>query len=462
VPVTVRHTWQAQAVSARLVPADPPPLTIDGQLLTGAALREAAGGVAARIAGAGAAAVDATPSVSTVVAVVGCLLAGVPAVPVAPDAGHGERGHVLRDSRAALWLGPPRPGVDIEVVPVDATVRSPTTWTEPDDGPALVLYTSGTTGAPKGAVLSRRAIAADLDGLREAWQWTADDTLVHGLPLFHVHGLVLGVLGALRAGSPLVHTGRPTPERYAAAAATLYFGVPTVWSRIAADTASARALRAARLLVSGSASLPGQVHDALDALAGQPPVERYGMTETLITLATRSTGARRRGRVGSALPGVTARVIDGDAPSATGQLGELHVRGATLFDGYLNAPPALRTDGWFATGDAAEVDESGSYRIIGRLANDLIKCGGYRIAAGEIESTLLTHPAVSDAAVIGVPDADLGQRIVAYVVADATPEVELITHVEQALARHKRPHEVRFVDALPRNALGKVQKNRLH
>jgi fatty acid CoA ligase FadD36 len=215
-------------------------------------LLAAAGAVADRVHGADVVAINATATLETVVAVVGCQLAGVAAVPVPPDSGPRERAHILRDSGAML-LGD-----------VDVAARSATTWPPPadDDGTALIMYTSGTTGPPKGAVLSRSAVAAGLDGLRSAWQWTPDDVLVHGLPLFHVHGLILGVLGALRAGSPLIHTGRARPSLYAGAAAdggTLFFGVPTVWGRVAADPSCATALRSARLLVSGSAGLPASV-----------------------------------------------------------------------------------------------------------------------------------------------------------------------------------------------------------
>src|SRR5690606_13800991 len=171
----------------------------------------------------------------------------------------------------------------------------------------LIMYTSGTTGPPKGAVIPHRAIAAELDGLAAAWEWTPDDTLVHGLPLFHVHGLVLGVLGALRVGSKLHHTGRPLPERYAAAGGSLYFGVPTVWSRVVAEPDAAKALAPARLLVSGSAALPVPVFDRMRELTGQTPVERYGMTETLITISTRASGERRPGWVGLPIDGVESR-----------------------------------------------------------------------------------------------------------------------------------------------------------
>jgi fatty acid CoA ligase FadD36 len=442
-----------------------PDVTVDGHTLSGADLRAAAGAVADRVHGAGVVAVASTASLETVVAVTGCLLAGSAAVPVPPDSGPRERAHLLADSQAQLWLGAPRDKVPIETMPVDVGARSANAWTEPDDGTALIMYTSGTTGAPKGAVVSRRAVAAGLDGLYDAWRWDADDVLVHGLPLFHVHGLILGVLGALRTGSRLVHTGRPQPAAYAAAAeqgGTLFFGVPTVWGRVAADPAAARALASARLLVSGSAGLPPSVFRDLAALAGQGPVERYGMTETVITLATRVDGDRRPGWVGVPLHGVDARIVD-DAgrPLGADEIGNLQVRGATLFDGYLGRESPLTEDGWFDTGDAAERAVDGNHRIVGRARDDLIKSGGYRIGAGEIEAVLLDHPAVAEVAVIGVPDADLGQRIVAFVVGDAVAPSVLIEHVASELSAHKRPREIRFVDALPRNAMGKVQKNRL-
>lgn len=333
--------------------------------------------------------------------------------------------------------------------------------------PVLLVYTSGTTGAPKGVQTSRRAVAADIDALAAAWQWSAEDTLVHGLPLFHVHGLVLGLLGSLRIGNRFVHTGKPAPEAYARAGGTLYFGVPTVWSRVAADPDSARALRGARLLVSGSAALPVPVFDGLMALTGHAPVERYGSTESLITLSTLAGGERRPGWVGLPLAGVETRLVDetGAAVPHDGEtIGRLEVRGPMMFDGYLNRAEAtaevLGADGWYHTGDVAVLDGGGMHRIVGRESVDLIKSGGYRVGAGEVETALLGHPGVSEVAVVGLPDDDLGQRIVAFVVGDADPD-ELIGHVAEQLSVHKRPREVRIVEALPRNAMGKVLKKEL-
>ncbi|OBG16570.1 acyl-CoA synthetase [Mycolicibacterium celeriflavum] len=442
---------------------------IDGALLSRSDLVGAATSVAERVGGARRVAVLATPTVSTVLAVTGCLIAGVPVVPVPADVGAAERRHILTDSGAQAWLGDKPAETDgLQHVPVRLHARSWHRYAEPPaDSTALIIYTSGTTGPPKGVVLSRRAIAADIDALAEAWQWTPDDILVHGLPLYHVHGLVLGLLGSLRIGNRFVHTGKPSPQAYADAGGSLYFGVPTVWSRVADDRAAATVLRSARLLVSGSAPLPVPVFDKVVELTGHRPVERYGSTESLITISTRADGERRPGWVGLPLTGVETRLVGehgGAVPHDGETMGRLHVRGPTLFDGYLNRPDAtaeaVDADGWYRTGDVAVVGPDGMHRIVGRESVDLIKTGGFRVGAGEIEAALLGHPGVREAAVVGVPDDDLGQRIVAFVVGDATAEA-LIDYVAQELSAHKRPREVRLVKELPRNAMGKVLKKEL-
>jgi len=458
-------------------------LSINGRSLDRGQLLAVAWTVAARIAGAPAAAVYASASLETAVAVLGGLLAGVPVVPIAPDSGSREIAHVMSDSGAAVLLGAadepavqdgPWAASGVPFVPVSVAERggAPTGPLPGLDGIALVLYTSGTTGVPKGVPVTGRAIAADLDALAEAWAFTPQDTLVHGLPLFHVHGLVLGLLGPLRLGARLVHTGRPTPEGYAKAGGSLYYGVPTVWSRIAADPAAAAALSGARLLVSGSAALPAPVFERLERLTGLRPAERYGMTETLITVAARADDPdRRAGVVGRPLRGIETRLVGehGEPVAHDGAtVGELQVRGATVFEGYLRRPEATQAsftaDGWFRTGDMAVVEPDGAHRIVGRASTDLIKSGGYRIGAGEVENALLAQPGVREAAVVGVPDEDLGQRIVAYVVAEragAVTEQELVDAVARELSVHKRPRAVVFLDALPRNAMGKVRKDQL-
>lgn len=442
-------------------------LSVDGESVSWAQLGRRASAVAERLAGMPAVALRATATLDTVVGVVAGLVAGVPVVPLPADAGPMEREHMLRDSGAAATLGDPQwPEVTLPQVPVDGVSN----WSSSEpatDSTALIMYTSGTTGLPKGVVLSRRAVAADLDGLAQAWQWSPDDTLVHGLPLFHVHGLVLGVLGALRVGSRLVHTGKPTPQAYAAADGTMYFGVPTVWSRICAEPSLASALRGARLVVSGSAPLPVAVFEQMQTLIGQAPVERYGMTETLITISTRVDGERRPGWVGLPIDGVESRLVDdtGGVMRHDGEtIGELQIRGTTMFDEYLNRPDATTAslDGdWFRTGDAAVIDPDGFHRIVGRQSIDIIKTGGFKVGAGEVEAALLTHPGVTEAAVIGVSDPDLGQRIVAFVVCSDVDDATLINHVAALLSVHKRPRDVRIVDVLPRNAMGKVQKTLL-
>ncbi|MET0496204.1 MAG: AMP-binding protein, partial [Actinoplanes sp.] len=406
----------------------PEAVRVGDTALSGERLLTAARAVADDVRGAGVVAVHASATAETLVAVAGALLAGVAVVPLPPDSGDAEIAHILGDSRASLVLTAPGTALptSLPLLPVDLGRTSDTVFPAPAPGdPALIMYTSGTTGAPKGVLLSHAAVEAGLDALAGAWQWTPEDHLVHGLPLFHVHGLVLGVLGVLRVGCRLTHTVRPRPEAYAAAGGSLYFGVPTVWSRICGDPGSARALAGSRLLVSGSAALPVPVFHRLRELTGHLPVERYGMTETLITLSSRADGERRPGQVGLPLPGVDTRILDdaGAQVTADGEtVGDLWVRGPMLFDGYLHqseATAAQRDGDWFRTGDIAAIGPDGWHRIVGRRSTDLIKSGGYRIGAGEVENALLAHPAVREAAVVGTPHDDLGQQITAYVVADA-------------------------------------------
>jgi len=448
--------------------------------LSYAELAAAAGTLAGELTGTRVA-VWATPTIHTSVAVVGALLAGIPVVPVNPKIGERELGHIVSDSAPSLVLA--EPGVELPE-PLKALPRKDISLTgspgelpgEPDpEAPAFIVYTSGTTGPPKGVVLPRRAIASTLDALEDAWAWTSEDVLVHGLPLFHVHGLILGILGPLRRGGSVRHLGRFSVEAAAAELAgdaTMMFGVPTMYHRIAGAVAEnpelAKAFGRARLLVSGSAALPVHDHQRITAATGQQVVERYGMTETLMNTSVRADGVRKPGTVGVPLRGVEARLVDeaGAPIEETETVGEIHVRGPNLFTEYLNRPEAtaeVLVDGWFRTGDMAVRDEDGYYRIVGRKATDLIKSGGYKIGAGEIENALLEHPGVAEAAVTGEPDPDLGERIVAWIVpsGERPAEGELADHVARLLAPHKRPRVVRYLDALPRNDMGKVMKRAL-
>jgi malonyl-CoA/methylmalonyl-CoA synthetase len=454
--------------------------------LTYAQLRDASLRVASSLAGAGRAAVLADSSPETCVAVIGALLAGVPIVPINPKSGASELAHIAADAAPERILVPPDAAVPpqlagYEPVAVDLDDGSPATaqlTDHPSEDPALIVYTSGTTGPPKGAVLPRRALASNLDALADAWAWTGRDTVAHGLPLFHVHGLVIGILGPVRRGGTAVHLGRFSPEAVGhalASGATMVFGVPTMYRRLA-DAAEhdpwlAAALAGARLLVSGSAPLPAAEHARLERLTGRGVVERYGLTETLMNTAIRADGEPAPGTVGGPVRGVDLRLVDDDRETLDTRdgetIGEIEVRGPNLFLGYLNRPDATEQamhDGWFATGDMATRDARGYIRIVGRRATDLIKSGGYKIGAGEIEGALREHPAVDDAAVTGEADDDLGERVVAWVVlrdGSDVPEQGLIDHVAAQLAPHKRPRVVRFLDQLPRNELGKVQKKRL-
>lgn len=364
--------------------------------------------------------------------------------------------------------------VTVEALLADAVARAPDDAPPPpddDEAPALIIYTSGTTGRAKGAVLSRRNLAANARNLCAAWRITAADRYLAVLPLFHVHGLGNGVCTWLASGCQM-----RLLERFEAAKAaqwfdefrpTLFFGVPTVYVRLLELPAdAARAMGASmRLFVCGSAPLPAPVMDAFRQRFGHVILERYGMSETLMNIGNPYDGERRPGSVGVPFPGVEARIVDESAaPVPEGTVGQLEVRGANVFAGYWRNPEATAKafrDGWFRTGDMAERAPDGYYTLRGR-ASDLIISGGFNIYPREIEELLLDQPGVREAAVVGVPDARRGEVPVAYVVADAAvTDDALRAACAAALASFKTPRAFVRVDGLPRTALGKVQKHLL-
>jgi malonyl-CoA/methylmalonyl-CoA synthetase len=418
------------------------------------------------------------PALETCVALVANAATGFVTVPLDPKLGPRELGHLAADARPVVTLAADadavRERLDVPVLQVDdAESTEAVSWRLADRTPLLVLYTSGTTGLPKGALIAASSVAFDLDAMARAWAWTAGDTVVHALPLFHVHGLCVGLFGALRAGGALHWVPRFEPRAVCAALSagrTMFFAVPTMYHRLseaaATDPSLVAGLKAARVLVSGSAALPQRDQAQLEALTGKRVLERYGLTETLINTAVRVGEPFPSGSVGPPLEGVELKLVDEHRqPTPPGQMGEVAVRGPHVFLGYLNRPDAtaavLDHEGWFFTGDLATL-EDGHLRIVGRRATDLIKCGGYKVGAGEVEAALLEHPLVREAAVVGRADADLGERIVAFVVTSAPVAPEALEdHVAALTSPHKRPREVHLVTELPRNAMGKVVKSKL-
>jgi len=329
---------------------------------------------------------------------------------------------------------------------------------EPDDT-ALIAYTSGTTGAPKGAVLTHANLLANSESIALTWRWDAGDRLVHALPIFHGHGLCVALYTSLLVGSSVVLVPRFDVDAVFDACArhdaTLFFGVPTMYHRLAASSRVGE-LGRLRLAVSGSAPLSAELHRSIAVSARTEVLERYGMTETLMTLSNPYEGERRPGTVGFPFPGVEARVEDD---------GALMVRGPTVFSGYWERPAATAesfVDGWFRTGDLGVV-EDGYVRLLGR-STDLIISGGYNVYPAEVEDVLLGHPSVAEVAVTGEPSDEWGEVVCAWVVTDgvAPPDADaLLTHAAQRLAPYKRPRRVRFVDSLPRNSMGKVRRGEL-
>lgn len=425
--------------------------------------------------------------VRTIVALLANVLAGVVTVPLNPSLGSKELAHILNDAKPKVLFASEIAAISEPSQPLVFDDSAAHTLPEDrpiDDSPLFLLYTSGTTGMPKGALLSTRNVLANVDALADAWALSESDTIVHALPLFHVHGLCVGLLGALRAGAAIhwltqfeARSLADTIAKVAANSQAVLYAVPTMYHRLVdlaeKDPAVAQALAKARLLISGSAALSTRELARMHQATGQHVRERYGLTETLINTAVRAEDVPRAGWVGRALKGIEVALVNDQreptVPSDGQSIGELRVRGPNVFLGYhhrQDATDAVRDENnWFYTGDLAVMSEDGWVKIVGRRATDLIKSGGYKIGAGEIEGALLEHPSVAECAVLAVDDADLGEKIVAFVVlraeAGSVTDKALSDWVASSLAPHKRPRIVHFVEQLPRNAMGKVLKKEL-
>lgn len=474
----------AVAVAAwRQSPLRPVLMDTDGTWLTGEQLETGSSDVARRLGAAGLSPGDrvilcAGTSAAWLIAYLGLLRAGLVAVPVNPGYTRHEIERLVRAARpsAALiegreiagWVAgagseslvlsdlglgglPPAPH-DTDQRPLDTA--------GPDD-PALLLFTSGTTGAPKGALLSHGNLLASARAVTLAWRWSQDDRLLLTLPLFHMHGLGVGINGSLVSGGQVVlrpgFDAGEVAERCRTGEVSLFFGVPAMYQRLL-SAGLADSLAPLRLIVSGSAPLAAAQSDAVAAAGGQRPLERYGMTETVMLTSNPIDGPRKPGGVGLPLPGVELRVAAD---------GEVQVSGPNVLAGYdaadgLSRPEdAFTPDGWFRTGDLGELDEDEHLRLIGRR-KELIITGGFNVHPREVEEALTEFPGVLEAAVVGRPSPEWGEAVTAVVVADRPLDpAALVAFAAKRLAPYKVPKAVEFVDALPRNSLGKVLRHQI-
>lgn len=341
----------------------------------------------------------------------------------------------------------------------------------PDDLAAL-LYTSGTTGRSKGAMMSHRNLLSNALALQELWQITANDRLIHALPVFHTHGLFVALNTSLLAGAQVRFMAGFDLDTILAElpSSTLLMGVPTFYTRLLADDRFGRKLTAnMRLFISGSAPLLAETHTAFEERTGHRILERYGMTETNMITSNPYKGDRTPGTVGHALPDVEVRITNPETGDVlrSGEIGMIEVRGANVFQGYWKMPEKtaeeLRPNGFFLTGDLATMDDEGRVTIVGR-AKDLIISGGFNVYPKEVEDVLNAQTGVLESAVFGVPHADFGEAVIAALVAEPGAKIDienLRASVKSLLARFKHPQDYKVLEALPRNAMGKVQKNML-
>ncbi|HET9782071.1 MAG TPA: AMP-binding protein [Candidatus Dormibacteraeota bacterium] len=454
---------------ALLRPGDEVVLRAGGRSITrtelGVAAAEAAGGLTSLGVVAGdRVALYAANSLDWVIAYLGIHRAGACAVMLNPDYHSSEAKHILGDSEPKLVIADVARAdiatrLGLKVALVEALPQGPVPPMPPltSESAAAILYTSGTTGRPKGAVLDHGNFLAQGRGALEVWRWTSRDVLVHALPLFHLHGLGMGLHGTLLSGGSAVLVPF-TPENVVhelTHGGTMLFGVPSMYQRLCEWLeANPTDLSHVRLFVSGSAPLPPALFERCATLLGQAPVERYGITEGGIVVTNPYDGPRQPGRVGYPFPGVEVRL---------GELDEVQLQGGQVFSGYWRNPQATKEaftdDGWFRTGDVGQIGDDGSLAIRGRI-KELIITGGFNVYPREVELVLEEHPSVHEVAVCGVPSEKWGEEVTAFVVPSGQlVEKDVIAFAHERLASYKCPKRVISVQSLPRNAMGKVQRS---
>lgn len=413
-----------------------------------------------------------------------CLRQGLVQIPLNTAYTMAELAYFLGDAEPSLVVCDPSrraavaalaPGIPIETLdaegrctlaePLDADPGEPVPYGK--DAPAAILYTSGTTGRAKGAVLSQENLLSNALTLRDLWRFGPEDVLLHALPIFHAHGLFVGVHVALLSGASMIFLPRFDASEVLALLpdATAMMGVPTFYGRLLEQDGLADAVRGMRLFVSGSAPLSAETHRRFQERTGHWILERYGMTETGMIASNPYEGPRRGGTVGHPLPGTRLRVADAEGrPVAPGEAGQIEVAGPNVFTGYWRQPEktaeAFRPDGFFITGDLGRIDPEGYLQILGR-DRDLIITGGFNVYPKEVEDALNALPGVAESAVIGLPHADFGEAVTAVVVPEPGCRLEepaLLAPLRDVLAKFKLPKRVLVAETLPRNAMGKVQK----
>ena len=440
--------------------------TTEGRIVSYHMLNDSVAAMAAKLTGAGikpgdrvAACVEKSPE--AVILYFACLWIGAIYMPLNTGYTQSEIAYFLEDAEPAMFVGD---GIarqmhtldDIAALP-DAPIVERTKFAP--DAIAAMLYTSGTTGRPKGAMLTRANLASNAVALMNAWAITAQDVLIHALPIFHVHGLFIAINSMTAAGATMLFRAKFDPEGVIALMprATMLMGVPTFYTRLLGTPALTHAAAAPmRLFVSGSAPLLAETHRQFEARTGHAILERYGMTETGINTSNPYFGARIAGTVGLPLPSVEVRISD-----VEGDIGTIEVRGPNVFAGYWRNPEKtaaeFREGGWFITGDLGKIDDQGYVHIIGR-GKDLIITGGYNVYPKEIEDAIDALPGVIESAVIGVPHDDFGEAVVAVVVGTGLDPATMLSQLRTSLAAYKLPKAIHIARELPRNTMGKVQK----